>query len=334
MDRKVWLPSGGSLVIDRTEAMTVVDVNTGKFVGSGGNLEETVTKNNIEAAEEIVRQLRLRDIGGIIVIDFIDMVLESNRDLVVRRLLECLGRDRTKHQVAEVTSLGLVQMTRKRVGRASSRSSPRPASTATAAASSSTPTRSTGRPAASDSGTSAGGAAQARAARRGRRGRSGGREEAAGRRRAPRRPHARPDRRGSARRRAQAARPCRGAEAASAQDEPELQVVETEPEDAGSAAPADEPATAERTEPHRPPSRAVSPEPAEPAERTQRAEPSAPAAPAAAAVVGSAGSAPAQARQGGGPRRAAARSLAAEDSRAGRRRGPSPPPQTPPPACR
>src|SRR5699024_2306255 len=116
MDRKVWLPSGGSLVIDRTEAMTVVDVNTGKFTGSGGNLEETVTKNNIEAAEEIVRQLRLRDIGGIIVIDFIDMVLESNRDLVVRRLLECLGRDRTKHQVAEVTSLGLVQRTRKRVG--------------------------------------------------------------------------------------------------------------------------------------------------------------------------------------------------------------------------
>jgi ribonuclease E len=116
MDRKVWLPSGGSLVIDRTEAMTVIDVNTGKFVGSGGNLEETVTKNNIEAAEEIVRQLRLRDIGGIIVVDFIDMVLESNRDLVVRRLLECLGRDRTKHQVAEVTSLGLVQMTRKRVG--------------------------------------------------------------------------------------------------------------------------------------------------------------------------------------------------------------------------
>lgn len=116
MDRKVWLPSGGSLVIDRTEAMTVIDVNTGKFVGSGGNLEETVTRNNIEAAEEIVRQLRLRDIGGIIVIDFIDMVLESNRDLVVRRLLECLGRDRTKHQVAEVTSLGLVQMTRKRVG--------------------------------------------------------------------------------------------------------------------------------------------------------------------------------------------------------------------------
>jgi len=116
LDRKVYLPSGGSLVIDRTEAMTVVDVNTGKFTGSGGNLEETVTKNNLEAAEEIVRQLRLRDIGGIIVIDFIDMVLESNRDLVLRRLVECLGRDRTRHQVAEVTSLGLVQMTRKRIG--------------------------------------------------------------------------------------------------------------------------------------------------------------------------------------------------------------------------
>ena len=116
LDRKVYLPSGGSLVIDRTEAMTVVDVNTGKFVGSGGNLEETVTKNNLEAAEEIVRQLRLRDIGGIIVVDFIDMVLESNRDLVLRRLIECLSRDRTKHQVAEVTSLGLVQMTRKKLG--------------------------------------------------------------------------------------------------------------------------------------------------------------------------------------------------------------------------
>ena len=116
LERKVWLPSGGSLVIDRTEAMTVVDVNTGKFTGQGGNLEETVTRNNLEAAEEIVRQLRLRDVGGIIVIDFIDMVLESNRELVLRRLLECLARDRTKHQVAEVTSLGLVQMTRKRVG--------------------------------------------------------------------------------------------------------------------------------------------------------------------------------------------------------------------------
>ena len=112
----MWLPSGGTLVIDRTEAMTVIDVNTGKFTGSGGNLEETVTRNNLEAAEEVVRQLRLRDIGGIIVVDFIDMVLEANRDLVLRRLTECLARDRTRHQVAEVTSLGLVQMTRKRVG--------------------------------------------------------------------------------------------------------------------------------------------------------------------------------------------------------------------------
>ena len=116
LDRKVFLPSGGSLVIDRTEAMTVIDVNTGKYTGTGGNLEETVTRNNLEAAEEIVRQLRLRDLGGIIVIDFIDMVLESNRELVLRRLTECLGRDRTKHQVTEITSLGLVQMTRKRIG--------------------------------------------------------------------------------------------------------------------------------------------------------------------------------------------------------------------------
>ena len=116
MDRKVWLPSGGTLVIDRTEAMTVIDVNTGKFTGSGGNLEETVTRNNLEAAEEIVRQLRLRDVGGIIVIDFIDMVLPANRELLLRRLVECLGRDRTRHQVAEVTSLGLVQMTRKKIG--------------------------------------------------------------------------------------------------------------------------------------------------------------------------------------------------------------------------
>ncbi|WP_405161715.1 translation initiation factor IF-2 N-terminal domain-containing protein [Nocardia sp. NBC_01499] len=117
LDRKVWLPSGGTLVIDRTEAMTVVDVNTGKFTGSGGsNLEETVTRNNLEAAEEIVRQMRLRDIGGMIVVDFIDMVLESNRDLVLRRLTEALGRDRTRHQVSEVTSLGLVQMTRKKLG--------------------------------------------------------------------------------------------------------------------------------------------------------------------------------------------------------------------------
>jgi ribonuclease E len=116
LDRKVFLPSGGHLVIDRTEAMTVIDVNTGKYTGAGGNLEETVTRNNLEAAEEIVRQLRLRDLGGIVVIDFIDMVLESNRDLVLRRLTECLGRDRTKHQVTEITSLGLVQMTRKRIG--------------------------------------------------------------------------------------------------------------------------------------------------------------------------------------------------------------------------
>jgi ribonuclease E len=116
LERKVWLPSGGTLVIDRTEAMTVIDVNTGKFTGAGGNLEETVTRNNLEAAEEIVRQMRLRDIGGMIVVDFIDMVLESNRDLVLRRLTEALGRDRTRHQVSEVTSLGLVQMTRKKLG--------------------------------------------------------------------------------------------------------------------------------------------------------------------------------------------------------------------------
>jgi ribonuclease E len=116
LERKVFLPSGGSLIIDRTEAMTVIDVNTGKFTGTGGNLEATVTSNNLEAAEEIVRQLRLRDIGGIIVIDFIDMVLPSNRELLLRRLVECLGRDRTRHQVAEITSLGLVQMTRKRIG--------------------------------------------------------------------------------------------------------------------------------------------------------------------------------------------------------------------------
>ena len=116
LERKVWLPSGGTLIIEHTEAMTVVDVNTGKFTGSGGNLEETVTRNNLEAAEEIVRQMRLRDIGGMIVVDFIDMVLESNRDLVLRRLTEALSRDRTRHQVSEVTSLGLVQMTRKRLG--------------------------------------------------------------------------------------------------------------------------------------------------------------------------------------------------------------------------
>lgn len=116
LSRKVWLPSGGTLVIDRTEAMTVIDVNTGKFTGSGGNLEETVTRNNLEAAEEIVRQMRLRDMGGMVVVDFIDMVLPENQDLVLRRLTEALGRDRTRHQISEVTSLGLVQMTRKRLG--------------------------------------------------------------------------------------------------------------------------------------------------------------------------------------------------------------------------
>ncbi|WP_273353718.1 Rne/Rng family ribonuclease [Corynebacterium resistens] len=116
LSRKVWLPSGGYLIIDPTEAMTVIDVNTGSFVGAGGNLEETVTQNNLEAAEEIVRQMRLRDLGGMIVVDFIDMVLEENRDLVLRRLTEYLGRDRTRHKVSEVTSLGLVQMTRKRLG--------------------------------------------------------------------------------------------------------------------------------------------------------------------------------------------------------------------------
>lgn len=116
MARKVWLPSGGYLIIDHTEAMTVIDVNTGSFVGSGGNLEATVTENNLEAAEEIVRQLRLRDIGGMIVVDFIDMLLQQNQDLVLRRLSEFLGRDRTRHKLGEVTSLGLVQLTRKRLG--------------------------------------------------------------------------------------------------------------------------------------------------------------------------------------------------------------------------
>jgi ribonuclease E len=116
LGRKIWLPSGGYLIIDKTEAMTVIDVNTGSFVGSGGNLEETVTKNNLEAAEEIVRQMRLRDIGGMIVVDFVDMVLQENRDLLLRRLNEFLAADRTRHKVSEVTSLGLVQMTRKRLG--------------------------------------------------------------------------------------------------------------------------------------------------------------------------------------------------------------------------
>ena len=114
LERKVWLPSGGSIVIDRTEAMTVIDVNTGKFVGKA-NLEETVVANNLEAADEIVRQLRLRDIGGIIIIDFIDMLFERNQQAVVDRLRAALVRDKTKSQVMEVSSLGLVQMTRKRV---------------------------------------------------------------------------------------------------------------------------------------------------------------------------------------------------------------------------
>ena len=115
MERQVYLPSGGSIVIDRTEAMTTIDVNTGRFIGRGKSLEETVTRCNLEASEEIARQLRLRDIGGMVMIDFVDMVMPANRDLVLRRLVECLARDRTKHQVAEVTSLGLVQMTRKRI---------------------------------------------------------------------------------------------------------------------------------------------------------------------------------------------------------------------------
>lgn len=288
MDRKVWLPSGGSLVIDRTEAMTVIDVNTGKFVGSGGNLEETVTKNNIEAAEEIVRQLRLRDIGGIIVIDFIDMVLESNRDLVVRRLLECLGRDRTKHQVAEVTSLGLVQMTRKRVG------------SGLIEVFSETCEHCNGRGiivhadpvdrpvAGADSGASTGGAAQART--RGRRGRSGGHEEEQA---VPSTPSGPTPAQIAAAAHAAALKSATvpGAEAAPAQDEPELLVVETEPEEQEAPAHRPEPATTERTE------RAVSIASSEPAasteaavstasaERAQRAEPSAAAASAPAAVV-------------------------------------------------
>lgn len=117
LDRVVFLPSGGTLVIEKTEAMTVIDVNTGRFTGSSGSLEETVTRNNLEAADEIVRQMRLRDIGGMIVVDFIDMVLEENQELVLRRLGEALAKDRTRHQLGEVTSLGLVQITRKRLGK-------------------------------------------------------------------------------------------------------------------------------------------------------------------------------------------------------------------------
>ena len=114
LDRKVFLPSGGHLVIDRTEALTVIDVNTGKFVGSN-KLEDTVLQNNLEAAEEIGRQLRLRDIGGIIVIDFIDMESQSNQQKVLRRLKETLAKDKTRTQVFDVSHLGLVEMTRKNV---------------------------------------------------------------------------------------------------------------------------------------------------------------------------------------------------------------------------
>jgi len=114
LDRKVWLPSGGSLIIERTEALTVIDVNTGKNVGTS-NLEETVFRNNLEAAEEIARQLRLRDIGGIIVIDFIDMEISANRAEVIRTFREALARDKTRTQVFDISELGLVEMTRKRV---------------------------------------------------------------------------------------------------------------------------------------------------------------------------------------------------------------------------
>ncbi len=114
LDRKVWLPSGGSLIIERTEALTVIDVNTGKNVGKT-NLEETVFRNNLEAAEEVARQLRLRDIGGIIVIDFIDMEVRDNRDKVAAALRSALGRDKTRTQVFDISELGLVEMTRKRV---------------------------------------------------------------------------------------------------------------------------------------------------------------------------------------------------------------------------
>jgi ribonuclease E len=115
LDRKVWLPSGGSLIIEHTEALTVIDVNTGKNVGSK-SLEETVYRNNLEAAVEIAKQLRLRDIGGIIVIDFIDMEIKGNRDDVVRVFRDALARDKTRTQVFDISELGLVEMTRKRIG--------------------------------------------------------------------------------------------------------------------------------------------------------------------------------------------------------------------------
>jgi len=115
LDRKVWLPSGGSLIIEHTEALTVIDVNTGKNVGKS-NLEETVFHNNMEAAEEIAKQLRLRDIGGIIVIDFIDMEIKANRATVVGAFRDALARDKTRTQVFDISELGLVEMTRKRIG--------------------------------------------------------------------------------------------------------------------------------------------------------------------------------------------------------------------------
>ena len=115
LDRKVWLPSGGSLIIEHTEALTVIDVNTGKNVGTS-SLEETVFHNNMEAAEEIAKQLRLRDIGGIIVIDFIDMEQRENRAKVVEAFRNALSRDKTRSQVFDISDLGLVEMTRKRIG--------------------------------------------------------------------------------------------------------------------------------------------------------------------------------------------------------------------------
>jgi ribonuclease E len=128
LDRKVWLPSGGSLIIERTEALTVIDVNTGKNVGTS-SLEETVLSNNLEAADEVARQLRLRDIGGIIVIDFIDMEVRANRDAVTKRFREALARDKTRTQVFAISDLGLIEMTRKRIGEGliESLSSPCPA---------------------------------------------------------------------------------------------------------------------------------------------------------------------------------------------------------------
>jgi ribonuclease E len=115
LDRKVWLPSGGSLIIEHTEALTVIDVNTGKNVGTS-SLEETVFRNNLEAAVEVARQLRLRDIGGIIVVDFIDMEIRDNRDQVIKVFREALARDKTRTQVFDISELGLVEMTRKRIG--------------------------------------------------------------------------------------------------------------------------------------------------------------------------------------------------------------------------